>query len=136
MAKERVHRFLAQATGSRFSRGTIAVGGLRIDLYPQLRATCEECLEDMEREIVQTLDIYFSTELLLDRLVGTGRLDESVLQMQALSGPLRGPAEFAATRGVTIHGYPWLKARKFWNRLLTRWLVRSFGAGRSSHHST
>lgn len=88
IAKERVHRLLAAATGSRFSRGSVCIGGLQHDIVPTLWWACEHHLDELERETLDVLDEYFSTQSLLDRLVGTGRLSRDLLEGLAAVGPL------------------------------------------------
>jgi formate hydrogenlyase subunit 5 len=87
-AKERVHRLLARATGSRFSRAVVCVGGTRFDVVGRLEAACESELDPLEREVDELLELYFNTPSLLDRLVGTGYASALLLRSLASVGPL------------------------------------------------
>lgn len=86
-AKERVHRLLAEATGSRFSRGTTSIGGTRFDVFGALQSVCARLLNGVERETMAILDILFSTQSLLDRLIGAGRLSTATVKRYGGVGP-------------------------------------------------
>ncbi|MHB8146829.1 MAG: hydrogenase large subunit [Vulcanimicrobiaceae bacterium] len=87
-AKERVHRLLAEATGSRFARGVICVGGTRFDAMERLREVCGRTLDALERETLHVVELLFSTQSLIDRLVGTGRLPGATILAYAGVGPV------------------------------------------------
>lgn len=87
-AKERVHRFLAQVTGSRFSRGCICAGGTRDDLAALLVEGCERLLDDVERHALSSVSAFFATQSLMDRLIGTGRLDAATVRAYGGVGPV------------------------------------------------
>lgn len=87
-AKERVHRFLAEATGHRFARGTICAGGLREDVFATLSRCAETMLDEVESEALSVLDGLFGTQSLMDRLVGTGRLAEKTVREYGGVGPV------------------------------------------------
>lgn len=87
-AKERVHRLLADATGNRFSRGAVCVGGLREDVFGALAETCGRLLDGLERETLAVVQALFGTQSLLDRLLGTGRLGADVVQSYGGVGPV------------------------------------------------
>ncbi len=92
-AKERVHRLLGEATGNRFSRGAICVGGTRFDVFGSLQSVCARLLDGVERETMTVLDILFSTQSLLDRLIGAGRLSAETVRRYGGVGPTaRGSA--------------------------------------------
>lgn len=87
-AKERVHRLLAEATGSRFSRGVVCVGGTRFDVVTEMQRICDRELDAVEKEIASVLENFFATQSLLDRLIGTGRLPEQTVRSRGGVGPL------------------------------------------------
>jgi formate hydrogenlyase subunit 5 len=87
-AKERVHRLLAEATGNRFSRGTVRVGGVYGDLLGAFRAVCAQCLDEVEREATSVVDGLFRTQSLLDRLIGTGKLSSELVTHYGSVGPV------------------------------------------------
>ncbi|HTU83534.1 MAG TPA: NADH-quinone oxidoreductase subunit C [Candidatus Acidoferrales bacterium] len=86
--KERVHRLLCDATGNRFSRGVICVGGTRFDVFERLRACCERDLDAAERHAIAAIDGLTGTQSLLDRLIGTGRLTKSEVEAYGGVGPV------------------------------------------------
>jgi Ni,Fe-hydrogenase III large subunit len=87
-AKERVHRLLCEATGNRFARGTICVGGTRFDALSRLADACERALDEVQQQATQTVAGLVSTPSLIDRLIGTGRLDESTIRAYGAVGPV------------------------------------------------
>jgi formate hydrogenlyase subunit 5 len=87
-AKERVHRLLCEATGNRFARGAICVGGTRFDAFGRLRDVCERDLGDVERHARSAIDGLAATQSLLDRLIGTGRLPTSTVMAHGGVGPV------------------------------------------------
>jgi len=87
-AKERVHRLLSEATGHRFGRGSICVGGMRSDIFGALRTAAERELDIVEREALSVLRGLFGTQSLLDRLIGTGRLSRETVQAYGGVGPV------------------------------------------------
>ncbi|BDE08242.1 hydrogenase 3 large subunit [Vulcanimicrobium alpinum] len=89
--KERVHRFLAAATGNRFARGCVAIGGVRDDLIPALRREAARSLDDLERDILAVVATLFETPSLTDRLIGTGHLSaETVVRFGGVGPVARG----------------------------------------------
>ena len=87
-AKERIHRLLAEATGNRFARGVITVGGTRFDAMSRLADVCDAQLDRLEAEVLAVLEALFSTQSLLDRLIGTGRLAREVVIAYGAVGPV------------------------------------------------
>ncbi len=87
-AKERVHRLLVEATGNRFSRGVLAIGGTRGDVFAALYETCERLLDAVEREALSVVEGLFNTQSLLDRLIGAGRLSGELVQRYGGVGPV------------------------------------------------
>lgn len=102
-AKERVHRLLAEGVGSRFARGVVCVGGTRFDAFATLAQACSHQLDQVEHEATSVVDALLATPSLVDRLVGTGRLSESVVREYGGVGPVaRGsgvPCDARATDG-------------------------------------
>jgi Ni,Fe-hydrogenase III large subunit len=86
--KERVHRLLAAATGNRFSRGAIRVGGIETAVFARLVTICGEQLGMLERDTLSVLDGLFGTQSLLDRLIGTGRLNAEQVRAYGAVGPV------------------------------------------------
>ena len=90
-AKERMHRLLCDATGNRFARGVICVGGTRFDALSKLRETCARDLDAAERHARTAVDRLIKTQSLMDRLIGTGRLTyEQVTQYGGVGPVARG----------------------------------------------
>jgi formate hydrogenlyase subunit 5 len=87
-AKERVHRLLAEATGNRFSRGVVRIGGAYGDLLATLRDVCARRLDEVEREATSVVDGLFGTQSLLDRLIGTGKLSRELVTLYGAVGPV------------------------------------------------
>lgn len=87
-AKERVHRLLARATGNRFSRGTICVGGVRFDVLQSLIEVCKQELDVVESEANAVVDGLLATQSLLDRLIGTGRIERETVVGYGGVGPV------------------------------------------------
>jgi Ni,Fe-hydrogenase III large subunit len=87
-AKERVHRLLAEATGNRFSRGAVRIGGAYGDLLATLREVCAQRLDQVEREATSVVDGLFGTQSLLDRLIGTGKLSRELVTRYGAVGPV------------------------------------------------
>ncbi len=90
-AKERVHRLLAAGTGHRFGRGVCCVGGTRFDVLASLREACDRELEEVERHARSVVQTLVSTQSLLDRLIGAGKLTyEQVVRFGAVGPVARG----------------------------------------------
>ncbi|MGD0473895.1 MAG: NADH-quinone oxidoreductase subunit C [Candidatus Velthaea sp.] len=87
-AKERVHRLLGEATGNRFARGAIRIGGVYGDLLTALRDVCGRHLDEVEHEATSVLDGLFGTQSLLDRLIGTGKLSRELAMQFGSVGPV------------------------------------------------
>jgi formate hydrogenlyase subunit 5 len=87
-AKERVHRLLAEATGNRFARGTICIGGVRFDVFGRLQEVCTRELERVERHARSVVDSLVETPSLVDRLIGTGRLSRDLVVAYGGVGPI------------------------------------------------
>jgi len=87
-AKERLHRLLCDATGNRFSRGVICVGGTRFDAHGRLRETCARDLDTVERHARAAVDRLINTQSFMDRLIGTGRLSHDQVAKHGGVGPV------------------------------------------------
>jgi formate hydrogenlyase subunit 5 len=87
-AKERVHRLLAEATGNRFARGAVRIGGAYGDLLATLRDVCAQRLDEVEHEAISVVDGLFGTQSLLDRLIGTGKLSRELVTRYGAVGPV------------------------------------------------
>lgn len=105
-AKERVHRLLAEATGNRFARGAVRIGGTYGDLLATLRDVCAQRLDEVEREATSVVDGLFGTQSLLDRLIGTGKLSRELVTHYGAVGPVaRGngvPTDVRMTADVLL----------------------------------
>jgi len=103
-AKERVHRLLAEATGNRFSRGVICVGGTRFDALAKLREACAKDLDLAEHHARTAVERLIKTQSFMDRLIGTGRLAHDLVVRQGGVGPVaRGSGVSSDVR--TTDGY-------------------------------
>jgi len=87
-AKERVHRLLCDATGNRFARGVICVGGTRFDALGRLRETCARDLDVVERHARTAVARLIETQSFMDRLIGTGRLSREQVTQHGGVGPV------------------------------------------------
>lgn len=87
-AKERIHRLLCEATGNRFARGVICVGGTRFEVFSRLREACQRTLEAAEHHARATMDRFVKTQSLMDRLIGTGRLSRDQVKKLGGVGPV------------------------------------------------
>jgi len=87
-AKERIHRLLCDATGNRFARGTICIGGTRFDALGRLHDVCARDLDAAERHARAAIDGLAATQSLLDRLIGTGRLPKTTVEALGGVGPV------------------------------------------------
>ncbi|MBC5802764.1 MAG: NADH-quinone oxidoreductase subunit C, partial [Candidatus Eremiobacteraeota bacterium] len=104
-AKERVHRLLAEATGNRFSRGVVAVGGTRGDVFGALHETCASRLGTVEREATSVVEGLFNTQSLLDRLIGAGRLSSEIVQRYGGVGPVARGSDIRCDARATADGF-------------------------------
>ncbi|HTZ55773.1 MAG TPA: hypothetical protein VMB20_11980 [Candidatus Acidoferrum sp.] len=103
-AKERVHRLLAEATGNRFSRGVICIGGTRFDVLTKLREVCAKDLDLAEHHARTAVERLIKTQSFMDRLIGTGRLAHELVVRQGGVGPVaRGSGVSSDVR--TMDGY-------------------------------
>ncbi|HTU71536.1 MAG TPA: NADH-quinone oxidoreductase subunit C [Candidatus Baltobacteraceae bacterium] len=103
-AKERVHRILCDATGNRFARGVICVGGTRFDVLERLRETCARDLDVAENHARTAVDRLINTQSFMDRLIGTGRLSRELVVRHGGVGPVaRGSGVPCDVR--TLDGY-------------------------------
>ncbi|MDE2482066.1 MAG: hypothetical protein KGN02_07740 [bacterium] len=90
-AKERIHRILCDATGNRYARGVICVGGTRFDALDPLRETCGRDLEQAEHHARTSMHRLINTQSFMDRLIGTGRIPhEKVVQLGGVGPVARG----------------------------------------------
>ncbi|HTV93103.1 MAG TPA: NADH-quinone oxidoreductase subunit C [Verrucomicrobiae bacterium] len=87
-AKERIHRLLCDATGNRFARGVICVGGTRGDVLEPLRETCARDLDLAEHHARTAVDRLIRTQSFMDRLIGTGRLEADLITRYGAVGPV------------------------------------------------
>lgn len=87
-AKERIHRLLCDATGHRFARGVICVGGLRFDVLTRLRDVCARDLDVAQRHALEAVNGLIATQSLMDRLIGTGRISKSTMAEFGGVGPV------------------------------------------------
>lgn len=104
-AKERVHRLLVEATGNRFSRGVVAVGGTRDDVFGALYDTCARRLDTVEREAISVVEGLFGTQSLLDRLIGAGRLSGELVKRYGGVGPVARGSGIPCDARATVDGF-------------------------------
>jgi len=85
--KERVTRLRARLTGSRFARGVIVPGGVRlqggIGLDELLRS-----LDALEGDLAADRRLFVGTASMTDRLVGAGRLSRALVEEYCAVGPV------------------------------------------------
>lgn len=105
--KERLHRLAAALVGSRFLRGAVVPGGVRIDLDTESVRLISNELGDWERDFKRTLAVLLRTDSFLDRLVSAGPLSEHDARDFACVGPVaRGSGvDVDARRDLPYDGY-------------------------------
>jgi len=85
--KEQVMRLRAQLTGSRFGRGVIVPGGVRLDgrISP---GSLLNAVDELERDLTRDRRLFLGTASMTDRLIGTGRLPRALVEEYSAVGPL------------------------------------------------
>lgn len=84
--KERLMQMNDRLTGSRFLRGVMVVGGVRVDIAPQQFAQLVEELEKIEVDFTELEKILAVNASLNDRLESTGLLNERTARDHAALG--------------------------------------------------
>jgi formate hydrogenlyase subunit 5 len=85
--KERVMRLRAQLCGSRFGRGVVVPGGVRV--VPRVdRQWLRAELDDLERQFRRDRKLFISTASMTDRLIGSGMLPRELIDEYGAVGPL------------------------------------------------
>ena len=87
LLKETVQRLRARLTGSRFGRGAILPGGVRLAPDPSLEALYPE-FDDLERELQRDRELFLRTSSMTDRLIGGGHLSRALIEEYCAVGPL------------------------------------------------
>jgi len=85
--KENVMRLRAALCGSRFGRGVIVPGGVRMDGRVELDPLLD-ALGLFERELRRDRKLFLGTASMTDRLIGSGRLDRATVEDFGAVGPL------------------------------------------------
>ena len=85
--KEQVMRLRARLTGSRFGRGVIVPGGVRLDGLISPGDLLKE-LDGIERDLARDRRLFLATASMTDRLIGTGRLPRALVEEYSAVGPL------------------------------------------------
>jgi Ni,Fe-hydrogenase III large subunit len=85
--KEQVMRLRARLTGSRFGRGVIVPGGVRLDGLISPGDLLKE-LDGIERDLARDRRLFLATASMTDRLIGTGRLPRALVEEYGAVGPL------------------------------------------------
>jgi len=84
--RERVLRFASRAFGHRLMMDRVVPGGVAADLDADAAKALSALLGDIRKSFLRLVELYDSTASLLDRTVGTGRLDPSLAQRFAPGG--------------------------------------------------
>jgi formate hydrogenlyase subunit 5 len=85
--KEQILRLQAELTGSRFSRGVVAPGGMRME--PAVAADdLADFLHGFEADLRRDRRLLLGTTSFTDRLIGSGRLDRATVEAFAAVGPV------------------------------------------------
>ncbi|HTR73692.1 MAG TPA: hypothetical protein VMH33_00350 [Solirubrobacterales bacterium] len=87
MLKENVMRLRAALCGSRYGRGVVVPGGVRLDGRVDLDALLE-ALDVFERELRRDRKLFLGTASMTDRLIGSGHLDRRTIEDFGAVGPL------------------------------------------------
>lgn len=105
--KERLHRLAGSVVGSRFLRGAVVPGGVRIDLDGRARTLIGDTLREWEPDYRRVLALLLRTDSFLDRLVSAGPLAERDARDFACVGPVaRGSGvDLDARRDLPYDGY-------------------------------
>ncbi|HVV90213.1 MAG TPA: hypothetical protein VHB53_06940 [Solirubrobacterales bacterium] len=85
--KENVMRLRAALCGSRYGRGVVVPGGVRLDGRVDLDALLG-ALDAFERELRRDRRLFLGTASMTDRLIGSGRLDRATIEGFGAVGPL------------------------------------------------
>jgi formate hydrogenlyase subunit 5 len=85
--KEDILRLQARLTGSRFARGMVLPGGVREEGHLDPGELLGE-LERFEPQLRKDQRLFVGTASMIDRLVGTGRLERRVLEEYSAVGPV------------------------------------------------
>jgi formate hydrogenlyase subunit 5 len=85
--KEDVLRLQAELTGSRFGRGVVCPGGVRIEGRLGLDELARR-LAGLERDLARDRQLLLGTTSFTDRLIGSGRLDRPTVEAFAGVGPV------------------------------------------------
>jgi formate hydrogenlyase subunit 5 len=85
--KERVQRLRAQLTGSRFGRGVILPGGVRVEGMIDLGQVCA-ALDELERDLARDRALFVGTASMTDRLIGGGHLPRELVEVYGAVGPV------------------------------------------------
>jgi formate hydrogenlyase subunit 5 len=85
--KEKVQRLRARLTGSRFGRGAIIPGGVRVEGAVPLDELCE-ALDEFERDLKHDRRLFLGTSSMTDRLIGAGHLDRELVEDYCAVGPV------------------------------------------------
>ncbi|HVW46757.1 MAG TPA: hypothetical protein VHA76_06880 [Solirubrobacterales bacterium] len=85
--KENVMRLRAALCGSRFGRGVVVPGGVRLEGRVDLGALLG-ALDAFERELRRDRRLFLGTASMTDRLIGSGRLDRRTVEDFGAVGPL------------------------------------------------
>ena len=114
--KEQVQRLRARLTGSRFARGAIVPGGVRGEGAISLDALLA-AVEHFERDLRRDRRLFLGTASMTDRLIGSGRLDRTLVEEYSAVGPLaRGSGLSTDVR----HERPYGDYQRLGVRVITR----------------
>jgi Ni,Fe-hydrogenase III large subunit len=85
--KEQTMRIRAALTGSRFGRGVVVPGGVRVDGRMQLDELLR-ALDALERDLRKDRRLFLGTASMTDRLIGAGRLGRQLVERYGAVGPV------------------------------------------------
>ncbi|MGH2850472.1 MAG: NADH-quinone oxidoreductase subunit D [Solirubrobacteraceae bacterium] len=114
--KEQVQRMRARLTGSRFGRGVIVPGGVRVEGAVALDELLA-AVDALERDLRRDRRLFLDTASMTDRLIGAGRLDRRLVEEYSAVGPLaRGSGVSTDAR----HERPYGDYKRLGLRVITR----------------
>lgn len=84
--RERIIQWSERLAGSRFLRGINAVGGVKKNIAPEAGDDLARDLDKIEKDFNEVIDIAENSSSVLNRLKGTGKLDQEIARDHGVVG--------------------------------------------------